>query len=194
VTWYKSIFLLSLTLIIAACMPVASPIIIVVPPTSTLTPTPTEVAASEIPVIVTTATQPQTVTPTPTISGERTEVDYYVVKEGDKLSDIAERYNLSPESILFSNFQVPPDTLDPGTTLLIPPIDGLYYTWQEGESLPKIAHRFDVSILSIVNWQGNNLGGHIEEIQPGTTLFIPGGKIHHLEWSAPVPTHLPTQH
>ena len=75
-----------------------------------------------------------------------------------------------------------------GTTLVIPPMDGFYYTWKEGESLPKVAHRFDVSILSIMNWQENEMDGQIEQIQPGTSLFIPGGKIPYREWSVPVPT------
>jgi spore germination protein len=123
---------------------------------------------------------------------ERSEVDYYVVKDGDELSNIAQHFNLSPESILFSNFEDSPSALVSGTTLVIPPMDGFYYTWKEGESLPKVAHRFGVSILSIVNWSGNGLDGRIEDIQPGTMLFIPGGKIPYLEWSAPVPTSTPT--
>ena len=122
---------------------------------------------------------------------ERSDIDYYVVKDGDELSSIAQHFNLSPESILFSNFEDSPGALESGTTLVIPPIDGFYYTWKEGETLPKVAYRFGVSILSSVDWPGNGLDGQIEEIQPGTTLFIPGGTIPYLEWSAPVPTSTP---
>ena len=119
---------------------------------------------------------------------DRTEITYYVVQESDTLSDIAKRYNLSPESILFSNSFVSLSALETGTTLIIPPKEGFYYTWEEGASLPDIAHRFDVSILSIVNWQGNEMDGQIEEIQPGTSLFIPGGQIPYRKWHEAFPT------
>jgi len=60
-------------------------------------------------------------------------------------------------------------------------VDGFYYTWEDGETLPKVAHQFDVSILSIVDWDANGLDGQIDEIEPGPTLFIPGGKISFLK-------------
>lgn len=181
---HSVLFIFSLTLILAACMPAVSPLVTAIPPTST----PAKVAASETPFVVATEVPPPTIIPSPTISKDRTEVDYYVVKDGDKLSDIAKRYNLSPESILFSNSFVSPSALETGITLVIPPMEGFYYTWEEGESLPDIAHRFDVSILSIVNWQGNEMDGQIGEIQPGTSLFIPGGQIPYREWHEAVPT------
>ncbi len=185
---YSILFILYLTLMIAACMPAASSLIKVVPPTSTLTSIPTKAAPCITPIVVATESPQPTITPSPTISKNRTEVSYYVVQVDDTLSGIAKRYNLSPESILFLNSLVSPGALVTGTTLVIPPMDSFYYTWEEGESLPKVDHRFDVSILSIVNWQENEIDGQIEQIQPGTSLFIPSGKIPYKEWSVPVLT------
>jgi LysM repeat protein len=179
----KVLSIVILTLILAACMPVASPLVFVIPPTSTLTSTPTETSTKIPPTVTPTDPLPDSTTPSPTVPQERTELVNYVVQDGDTLSSIAEHFSLSLESILFSNSGISPHDLDPGTTLVIPPMDGFYYTWESGETLPKVAHQFDVSILSIVDWHGNGLDRRIDEIEPGTTLFIPGGKISYLKWS-----------
>lgn len=124
-------------------------------------------------------------TRSPEIVETRSEVIYHVVQDGDTLLGIAEKYNLSPESILYSNFEIQPHTLEYGKTLVIPPIDGFYYTWKEGEVLPVVAHRFGVSIISILTWSENGLDRELKEIEPGTILFIPGGKNPYFDWNTP---------
>lgn len=177
---YPIIFL---ALFLAACMPVASPLIVIIPPTQQISPTPTETSTKALPTSTPTHSPSVTSTPSPTISHERTDAIHYIVQDGDTLSSIAEHFSLSLESVLFSNSGISPDMLESGTTLVIPPVDGFYYTWEDEETLAKIAHQFDVSILSIVNWHGNQLDGKIDEIEPGTSLFIPGGKISYLKWT-----------
>jgi LysM repeat protein len=179
----RALSIIFLTLILAACMPVAAPLIVVIPPTPVESSSPTEENTDILPTITPTVSPPQPITPSPTAPQERTDVIHYVVQNGDSLSSIAEHFSLSLESVLFSNSSISPDNLEPGTTLVIPPMDGFYYTWEDGETLPKIAHRFDVSIHSIVDWHGNGLDGQIDDIDPGTSLFIPGGKISYLKWT-----------
>lgn len=172
-----------LILILAACLPTTSPLDDGIPPTSTVSSNQTVIRTDTPPTIAPAALLPSPTINSPSISEDRTDVIHYVIKNGDSLSSIAQRFSLSLESVLFSNSGVSPQDLEPGTTLVIPPVDGFYYTWEEGETLPKIAHQFDVSILSIVDWHGNGLDGQIDEIEPGTTLFIPGGKISYLKWN-----------
>jgi len=181
-----------LTLGLAACMPVASPLIIVLRPTAHPTLTPTDTSTAIPPTPTSTESPPRPLIPSPTAPIDRTDVIHYVVQDEDTLTSIAEYFSLSLESVLFSNSGISPHNLEPGTTLVIPPIDGFYYTCEDGETLPKIAHQFDVSILSIVNWQGNGLNGQIEDIEPGTTLFIPGGKISYLKWGLLNPSPTPS--
>jgi LysM repeat protein len=171
-----------LILILTACKPVPAPPILVIPPTPTRSPIRTE-TSTDVPPPITPTEVLHSITPSPTAPKERTDIMHYVVQEGDSLSNIAKYFSLSLESVLFSNSGISPDTLKPGTILVIPPMDGFYYTLEDGETLAKIAHRFDVSIHSIVDWQGNGLDEQIDDVEPGTSLFIPGGKISYLKWS-----------
>jgi LysM repeat protein len=182
-SWLKAFSILFLTLLSTACMPEASPLIEGKQPTSTTSSGQTKANTSIPPTTSPIDPRLSTATPRPTVVLERIDVIHYVVQDGDSLSSIAEHFSLSLESVLFSNTGITPYDLEPGTTLVIPPVDGFYYTWEGGETLSKVAHQFDVSILSIVDWQGNGLDGQIGEIQPGTTLFIPGGKISYLKWN-----------
>ena len=181
-----------LTLGLAACTPVASPLIVVLSATTYPTLTPTQTRTAIAPPLMSTESPPKPLMPSPTAPIDRTDVVHYVVQDGDTLTSIAEYFSLSLESVLFSNSGISPHNLNPGATLVIPPIDGFYYTCEDGETLPKIAHQFDVSILSIVKWQGNDLNGQIDDIEPGTTLFIPGGKISYLKWRLLNPSPTPS--
>jgi len=65
-------------------------------------------------------------------------VEEYTVQPGDILFTIANRFGVSPETILWNN----QDTLDndphrilPGTKLIIPPVSGIIHTVQEGDTL-----------------------------------------------------------
>ncbi len=191
----KVLFIFSLSLTIAACSSSESPSPITTTPTSTLTSTPTIITTNTATLAVPTDTPIPTDTRSPEIVEIRAEVTYHVAQDGDTLLGIAEKYNLSPESILYSNFEIKPHTLESGKNLVIPPIDGFYYTWKEGEMLPVVAHRFGVSIISILTWSENGLDRELKEIEPGTIIFIPGGKNFSFDWNpptAPVVTGTPS--
>jgi murein DD-endopeptidase MepM/ murein hydrolase activator NlpD len=122
----------------------------------------------------------------------RTEVEVYSVQKGDTLFAIAAKYNIKPESILWSNYNIlkdNPDFLAPGQSLYILPVDGMYYEWQEGDRLDIIAAKYGVSPDEIILWPGNNLSPNIDLINPdilrGTMLVLPGGhrefQIHQLQ-------------
>jgi murein DD-endopeptidase MepM/ murein hydrolase activator NlpD len=125
----------------------------------------------------------------------RSEVEVYSVQKGDTLFAVAAKYNIKPETILWSNYDTlkdNPDFLAPGQTLYILPIDGLYYEWQEGDRLDIIAAQYGVTPDDIILWPGNNLDPNIDLINPniarGTMLVVPGGhrefQIH--QWAIPV--------
>ena len=124
----------------------------------------------------------------------RFEVVQYDVVAGDTIFDIAERFGLKPETLLWGNQQIlgdDPHRLQPGVTLNILPTDGVYYEWHQGDGLNGVAEYFKVDPETIVAWPGNNLdkaavGDYASpNIAAGTWLVIPGGRREFVSWSAP---------
>ena len=124
----------------------------------------------------------------------RTEIITYTVQVGDNLFSVAERFNLLPETLLWSNRYVigdDPHFIYPGQQLLISPVDGTLHRWSAGEGLNGVAEFYQVSRDVIVNYPGNHLsadtlGGYSSpNITPGTMLVVPGGKGEFTDWRTP---------
>jgi hypothetical protein len=124
----------------------------------------------------------------------RSEVITYTVKEGDTVFGIAESFNLKPETILWSNYDVlldNPHRLTPDQVLNILPVDGAIYKWSNGDGLNGVSNFFGVTPEDIIDFPGNNLDRAAigdwsnPNIEPGTLLIIPGGRREFVSWSAP---------
>ena len=59
------------------------------------------------------------------VAFERTEDSEYIVAEGETLSEIANRFDLSYEQLAIYNELADPDTLSPGQRILVPSIDAI---------------------------------------------------------------------
>ena len=106
----------------------------------------------------------------------------YTVAEEDNLFGIANKFGLKPLTVLWTNedkLHANPSNIKPGMVLRIPTMDGLYYRWKLGDKIEDLASQFGVKPQDILSWPENTMGiGTAErpDIQPGTLLFIPGGK------------------
>jgi hypothetical protein len=127
-------------------------------------------------------------------SRSRQEISLYTVQAGDTVFDIAEKFGIQAETVLWGNYHIladDPHRLQAGQELTILPVDGTYYEWQPGDGLNGVARFFGVTPEAIINWQGNNLDpaalGDLSapNIEPGTWLVIPGGRREFVTWSAP---------
>ncbi|AIG27038.1 LysM peptidoglycan-binding domain-containing protein [Brevibacillus laterosporus] len=92
----------------------------------------------------------------------------YVVRPGDSLYKIANRYKTSVEQIANDNDLTPQQTLVVGQSLVI--VTPKQYTVQPGDSLYEIALRFNVSVQQLA--AANNLSAS-RPIYPGMVLTIP---------------------
>lgn len=141
-------------------------------------PEPTVVAA-----LATQATPEVTTTPEPSpFAGiaapppappQRTTAVHHSVAEGEVLWQIAEQYNLRPETILWANEIRDPDLLLIGQDLLIPPTDGVLYTVRPGDRLADVADRYGVDVQNIVS---SNQLQDADQVQAGVDIFLPGGR------------------
>jgi len=137
--------------------------------------------------------QPFTTIPT----RPRQEIVKYIVQDGDTVFGIAEKFGLTPETILWGNYGVlqdNPHSLKVGQELSILPVDGVYWQWlaENKGGLPAFAKYFGVQAEDILGLPANHLDlaavGDINnpKIPDGTWLIIPGGKRELISWSAPL--------
>jgi LysM repeat protein len=113
----------------------------------------------------------------------------YTVEEGDSMFAIAKKYDITPETILFANYDYFYDDgsvpLVPGWKLTIPPTNGVYYKWKDGDTLDKVAGKFYANVDDIITWPGNGIDVTDPVILPDTTILIPDG-YRVVSWITPV--------
>ena len=112
----------------------------------------------------------------------------YEVMQGDAVFSIAQKFEISPETLLWSNFATlrdDPHALSPEQILVIPPTDGILYEWEEGDRLQEVAREFWASADDILMWAGNKLDLTNPEIEPGEMVMIPGGRREFQQWIVP---------
>ena len=129
-------------------------------------------------------TDTQTIAPT----RPRSEPVEYTVESGDAIFSIASKYNITPESLLWSNYDVlkdDPHSIRVGQILTIPPTDGILYEWEEGDTLESVAAAFEADVNDILNWSGNNLDLTDPQITAGEMVMIPGGEREFQQWVVP---------
>lgn len=94
----------------------------------------------------------------------------YVVREGDKISDIAKMFGVSVNTILWANDMKKSDKLVPGTVLLVLPVDGVEHTILKGQTLKGIAAKYKVDVENIAGFNGISPEA---DLITGETLIIP---------------------
>lgn len=102
------------------------------------------------------------------------DVQIYTVKDGDTVSQIAKKYNVSVNTILWANEVDDVTEIKPGDTLFILPTSGVKHKVKKNDTLKKIAKEYEVEdIKQIIEFNDLPANGEIEE---GQELIIPGGE------------------
>jgi surface antigen len=97
----------------------------------------------------------------------------YVVQNGDTLWSIAQKFNVTTDTIRYANQMTDVNSVTPGETLIIPPVTGVIHIVASGETLSTIAAMYNVDPNMIISQ--NDLYG--ENITPGMQLVIPDAVI-----------------
>lgn len=101
-------------------------------------------------------------------------ISLYQVREGDSLSEIADMFGVSVNTILWANDIKDAKIIQPGDTLLILPVTGVKYTVKKGGTLSDVAKLFDADIDEIALYNGIDPKA---ALAAGTELIIPGGDL-----------------
>lgn len=103
----------------------------------------------------------------------RKNVIVHLVKADETLWSIADKYEISADTIKWSNGMDDSGTIIEGQEIYIMPMDGIYYTVQDGDSLSSIAEKYKSSLDDIHRW--NNLTN--DEVSIGQKIILPGGEV-----------------
>lgn len=103
------------------------------------------------------------------------EISVYVVREGDALSQIAEMFGVTTNTIVWANDLGSSRAIQPGQTLVILPIAGVQHKVAAGETLASIVKQYGADLDEVSAY--NNLAAS-GALTVGTELIIPGGSLH----------------
>lgn len=101
----------------------------------------------------------------------------YEVLDGETLSQIADKFNLNVDTILWANGldndKVP---IKAGQTLKIPPVDGVVHKVKKGETVYSIAKKYETSPQGLVDYPFNTFtNDETFALAVGQVLMVPDG-------------------
>lgn len=102
------------------------------------------------------------------------QISVYTVREGDSLSEIAEMFDVSVNTILWGNDLKRGEAIRPGQTLTILPISGVRYTVKKGDTLASIANKFSGLEEEIIRYNGLS---DSSDLAIGSIIIVPNGEI-----------------
>jgi LysM repeat protein len=108
------------------------------------------------------------------VKPQSSQISVHVVKEGETLSQIAELYDVSVNTIRWANDISRSDIVHPGDELIILPVTGIRHTVAKGETLASIAKKYDADIEEVANY---NVVAVDSDLAVGEQIIIPDGII-----------------
>lgn len=101
------------------------------------------------------------------------EVKIYTVKNGDTVSSIALKHDITVNTILWANDIENIDSIKPGDQIFILPVAGVTHIVKSGDTLDSIAFKYKADKDKIIAFNTLPANGKIEE---GQQIVIPGGE------------------
>lgn len=102
------------------------------------------------------------------------EIRVHTVREGDTLSQIAEMYSVTTNTVLWANDLTDATDIHAGDNLVILPIAGVQHVVEKGDTVAELAKKYDGDIDEI---RAYNQLQTDESLSVGNTVVIPGGQL-----------------
>lgn len=100
-------------------------------------------------------------------------VKIYEVQSGDTVSGIAQKFNITSNTILWANDVDNIDQIKPGDKLFILPVAGLTYTVAKNDTIESVAEKYKAEKDKIIAFNDLPADGKLEE---GQEIVIPDGE------------------
>lgn len=101
------------------------------------------------------------------------QISLYVVRKGDNLSQIAQMFGVSVNTIRWNN-DVKGNVISEGQILVILPVSGVKHTIKKGDTLASIAKLYKADASEIASY--NNIASG-DALVPGDIVIVPDGEI-----------------
>ncbi|MFQ5540650.1 MAG: peptidoglycan DD-metalloendopeptidase family protein [Candidatus Paceibacteria bacterium] len=101
------------------------------------------------------------------------EISIYVVREGDTISQIAELFGVSTNTVVWAN-DLRGTTIHPGQTLAILPVSGITHTVAKGDTLASITKKYEGDLAEVLEFNGLVEGA---SLAVGETIVVPYGVV-----------------
>lgn len=101
------------------------------------------------------------------------QISTYVVREGDTLSQIADLFNVTTNTIIWANDLRRGSLITPGQTLAILPVSGVTHTVEKGDTLASIVETYEGEMREVLDFNGLEEGA---SLSIGETVVVPYGK------------------
>jgi len=99
----------------------------------------------------------------------------YTVQPGDTVSSIAQKFDVSPDSIRWQN-SLSNDKIKVGEAIQILPVTGVAHKVQKGDTVYSIAKRYDTEPQAVVDFPFNTFSNdETFELAIGQTVIVPDG-------------------
>ncbi len=105
---------------------------------------------------------------------ERKEIIEYTVEPGDNLSSIAQKFNISLNTVRWANNLNTSSIIHPGQKLIILPVSGVIHYVGKGDTISEIAKTYNGKTKEIIAF--NNLSSE-GDIYVGDVIIIPNGVV-----------------
>lgn len=110
-------------------------------------------------------------------SKPRDKIVDYEVKGGDTLASIADKFDVSVDTIKWAN-NLKTEIIKPGEILKVPPITGVVHKVVSGDNVYSIAKKYSTDAQKIVNFPFNDFADlETFALNAGQTLYVPDGVI-----------------
>jgi LysM repeat protein len=106
------------------------------------------------------------------------EIRVYTVREGDSLSQVAEMFGVTTNTILWANDLPRATQIQPDDVLVILPVAGVQHIVKSGDTLSTIAKKYDGDAGEILAF---NQLDDASELSIGDELIIPGGTVRSVQ-------------
>lgn len=99
------------------------------------------------------------------------DISTYVVQNGDTLSGVANKFNITSATLKWANNLDDADMIKPGQSLTILPVSGLEYTVAAGDTPESIASAFSANAAQILSFNNAEVKG----LSAGMKIIVPDG-------------------